>query len=89
VVQWLKERSERQNRLEAASKYASGKLVAPETRPFVWLSDVDGADFSRLSMSPRDAAPALRLREIRNLRVSGSRGLSDTFIDHVTEGRIP
>ena len=54
-----------------------------------WLSDVDGANFSKLSLSPRDAAPALRLREIRNLRVSGSRGLSDTFIDHVTDGRIP
>ena len=63
--------------------------IQTDARPFVWLSDVDGADFSRLSLSPRDEAPALRLREIRNLRVSGSRGLSDTFIDHVTDGRIP
>ena len=30
VVQWQKQRSERQDRLEAASKYARGKLVAPE-----------------------------------------------------------
>ena len=30
MVQWQKQRSERQDRLEAASKYARGKLVAPE-----------------------------------------------------------
>ena len=63
--------------------------IQTDARPFVWLSDVDGADFSRLSLSPRDAAPAVRLREIRNLRVSGSRGLPDAFLDHVTDGRIP
>ena len=63
--------------------------IQTDARPFVWLSDVDGADFSRLSMSPRDAVPALRLREIRNLRVSGSRGLPDALLDDVTNGRIP
>jgi malonate decarboxylase alpha subunit len=30
VSRWQKQRSERQNRLETASKYASGKLVAPQ-----------------------------------------------------------
>jgi parallel beta-helix repeat protein len=63
--------------------------IQTDARPFVWLSDVDGADFSRLSLSPRDAVPALRLREIRNLRVSGSRGLPDALFDHVTDGRVP
>ena len=63
--------------------------IQTDARPFVWLSDVDGADFSKLNLSPRDEAPALRLREIRNLRVSGSQGLSETFIDHLTDGRIP
>jgi hypothetical protein len=63
--------------------------IQKDARPFVWLSDVDGADFSRLSLSPLDAVPALRLREIRNLRVSRSRGISDTLLDHVTDGRIP
>ena len=63
--------------------------IQTDARPFVWLSDVDGADFSKLNLSPRDEAPALRLREISNLRVSGSQGLSETFIDHVTDGRIP
>ncbi|MGO9396528.1 MAG: glycoside hydrolase family 28 protein [Xanthobacteraceae bacterium] len=63
--------------------------IQTDARPFVWLSDVDGVDFSRLSLSPRDAVPALRLREIRNLRISGSRGLPDTLLDHVTDGRIP
>jgi hypothetical protein len=30
VGQWRKQRSERQTRLQAASKYASGKLVSAE-----------------------------------------------------------
>ena len=53
--------------------------IHTDARPFVWLSDVDGVNFSRLSLSPRDAVPALRLREIRNLRISGSRGLPDNI----------
>jgi hypothetical protein len=63
--------------------------IRTDARPFVWLSDVDRADFSRLSLSPRDSIPALRLHEIRNLRVSGSRGLPDTFFDHVTDAQFP
>jgi 2-polyprenyl-6-methoxyphenol hydroxylase-like FAD-dependent oxidoreductase len=46
--------------------------IQKDARPFVWLSDVDGADFSRLSLSPLDAVPALRLREIRNLLSQGA-----------------
>ena len=63
--------------------------IHTDARPFVWLSDVDGVDFSQLSLSPRDAVPALRLHDIRNLQISGSRGLPDTLLDHVTDGRIP
>jgi polygalacturonase len=63
--------------------------IQTDARPFVWLSDVDRADFSRLSLSPRDGIPALRLHEISNLRVSGSRGLPDTFFDHVTDAQFP
>ena len=42
--------------------------IQTDARPFVWLSDVDGVDFSQLSLSPPHAVPALRLREIRHLR---------------------
>jgi hypothetical protein len=55
----------------------------------VWLSDVDGADFSLLNLSPLGAAPALHMHEIRNLRVSASRGLPDTLLSRVTDGRFP
>ena len=48
--------------------------IQTDARPFVWLSDVDGADFSRLSLSPRNAGPSLRLCGIRNLQISRSRG---------------
>jgi hypothetical protein len=63
--------------------------VQPDARPFVWLSDVDAADFSSLTVSPWGAVPALRLRGTRNLRVSGSRGLPDFLLDRVTEGSFP
>jgi polygalacturonase len=63
--------------------------VQTDARPFVWLSDVDGADFSLLNLSPLGAAPALHMHEIRNLRVSASRGLPDTLLSRVTDGRFP
>jgi polygalacturonase len=63
--------------------------IQTDARPFVWLSDVDGADFSRLSLSLRDSIPALRLHETSKLRVSGSRGLPDMFFDHVTDAQVP
>jgi polygalacturonase len=55
--------------------------IQTDARPFVWLGDVDGADFSRLSLSPRDSIPALRLHETSKLRVSRSLGLPDMFFD--------
>jgi hypothetical protein len=48
--------------------------VAPDPRPFVWLSDVDRIEFSNLNFSLRDDVPALRIRETHNLQVSSSRG---------------
>jgi len=63
--------------------------VELDPRPFVWLSDVDRVEFSDLSLPPRDSAPALRLRETRNLRVSRSRGLSNASLKYVADGQYP
>jgi polygalacturonase len=63
--------------------------IQPDARPFVWLSDVDGADFSTLTVSPRPGVPALRLHETRSLRVSRSRGLPDFLLNRVTDGSLP
>jgi polygalacturonase len=60
--------------------------IEPDPRPFVWLSDVDGVEFSSLNLPPQDGVPALR-HEVRNLRVSESRGLSDTLLNYVRDGR--
>jgi hypothetical protein len=37
--------------------------IQTDSRPFAWLSDVDGADFSGLNLTPRDNVPALRLHD--------------------------
>jgi polygalacturonase len=60
-----------------------------DARPFVWLGDVTGADFSGLNLSPLAGVPALRLHETRSLRVSASRGLPDVALDRVADGRLP
>jgi len=63
--------------------------IAPDPRPFVWLSDVDRIEFSDLNCSPRDDIPALRMRETYNLQISRSRGLSDTLLKYVRRGQYP
>jgi polygalacturonase len=60
-----------------------------DARAFVWLSDVDGADFSALRLSPRGDVPALRLHESRNVRIADSRGLPDRLLDQVKDGSFP
>jgi polygalacturonase len=63
--------------------------IAPDARPFVWLSDVDRIEFSGLDFSPRDDVTALRMHETHNLQVSRSRRLSDTVLEYVSDGRYP
>ena len=63
--------------------------IQTDRRPFVWLSDVDGATFSLLNLSPRHGLPALRLHATSNLTVSMSPGLPNTSLGHVTNGRFP
>ena len=60
-----------------------------DARAFVWLGDVDGADFSALRLSPRGGVPALRLHESRNVRIADSRGLPDRLLDQVKDGAFP
>ena len=60
-----------------------------DRRPFVWLSDVDGATFSHLNLSPRIGLAALRLHATSNLTVSMSPGLPDTSLGQVTDGQFP
>jgi polygalacturonase len=63
--------------------------IQTDRRPFVWLSDVDGATFSLLNLSTRHDLPALRLHAARNLTVSMSPGLPDTKLGEVTDGQFP
>jgi len=60
-----------------------------DARAFVWLGDVDGADFSALRLLPRGGVPALRLHESRNVRIADSRGLPDRLLDQVEDGAFP
>ena len=57
---------------------------APDARPAVWLSDIDGADFFRLKL-PRHSGqgPMFDLRGVREFRVFASRGVADTTLDAV------
>jgi polygalacturonase len=70
------------HRVEIASTRA-------DERPFIWLGDVEGADFSGLTLSPRRGVPALHLRRTGKLRISASAGLPDTSLDQVNEGQFP
>ncbi|HEY4043628.1 MAG TPA: hypothetical protein VGM32_17515 [Rhodopila sp.] len=71
-------------------EFANVKIVsaAPDARSIFWLRDVDGADFSRIDLSHRGNAAAFRLDAVRELRVSGSRGVPDTFLPSVTYQEI-
>jgi polygalacturonase len=63
--------------------------IQSDRRPFVWLSDVDGATFSLLNLSPQLGLPALRLHATSNFTVSMSPGLPNTSLGQVTDGQFP
>jgi hypothetical protein len=63
--------------------------IQSDRRPFVWLSDVDGATFSLLNLSPQLGLPALRLHATNNFTVSMSPGLPNTSLGQVTDGQFP
>ena len=63
--------------------------IQADARPFVWLGDVEGGDFSGLKLSPLVGVPALRLHDTRSLRISASPGFPDVSLDWVADGRLP
>jgi hypothetical protein len=70
-------------------RHLEATSIAPDQRPFVWLSDVDRIEFSGLNVSPRDDVPVLQMHETHNLQVSKSRGLSDILLKYVSDGQYP
>jgi polygalacturonase len=63
--------------------------VADDARPYVWLSDVDRANFIGVKLPPEGGAPAFRMYQTHRLRISGSAPLADVSLEHVTSGLFP
>jgi polygalacturonase len=55
----------------------------PDSRPAFWLNDVEGADFFRVKTGKVQSAATFKLRDVRDFRVFGSRGIKD-----VTEEKV-
>lgn len=53
----------------------------PDERPVFWLHDVEGADFFRVKTPRMRTSPAFFLKDVRDFRVSASRGLKDAAIE--------
>ena len=70
------------NHLEIAS-------AAPDARPFVWLGDVDRADFFFLRLPPDATAPAFQFTNVRHVRVENSTPLADITVAAVAHGKLP
>jgi polygalacturonase len=58
-----------------------------DQRPSFWLDDVEAADFFRIK-APRPA-PLFLLRDVKDLRVFGSRGIKDTVLENVQQRELP
>ncbi|HEU5403171.1 MAG TPA: glycoside hydrolase family 28 protein [Terriglobales bacterium] len=58
-------------------------------RPAFWLKDVDGADFFRVKGPVAAVAPVFALQEVRDFRVSASRGVKDTMLDKTRHAELP
>jgi polygalacturonase len=62
--------------------------AAGDARPVFWLDDVEGADFHRLRLPRGRTAPAFRLTDVSDFRVSASRDLGDVALDQVSYRQI-
>ncbi len=62
-------------------------LQKPDARPVIWMEDVDDADFFRLSV-PKGHEAAFALKNCKDIRVTGSRRIKDTCIDHAIDQRL-
>jgi polygalacturonase len=65
------------------------KSLVADARAFVWLEDVEGADFSGLRVSPLGGAAVMRLREVRRLQIKASPPLAEGLWNHVARARLP
>jgi hypothetical protein len=54
---------------------------AADARPAFWLMDVDGADFFRVKVPRKSAAPAFNLNDVKEFRVFGSKYLKDAVYE--------
>ena len=54
----------------------------PDMRPALWLHDVDGADFFRVKTGVGASPRNFLLNDVRDFRVFGSRGISDTKLEN-------
>ncbi|HEY4356579.1 MAG TPA: glycoside hydrolase family 28 protein [Acidobacteriaceae bacterium] len=63
------------------------KTAQTDARPAFWLNDIQGADFFRVKTT---SGPENRfaMRNIRDFRVFGSRGIADLELDQVAEKRL-
>ena len=64
------------------------ETIEPDTRPAIVLMDAEDIRFDGLSISNAASTPALELRGVRNLQVSGSSGLKDLRIKHADNKTI-
>jgi cytolysin (calcineurin-like family phosphatase) len=60
---------------------------AADSRPTFWLQDVVGADFFRVRAA-QGTAPTFDLRQVKDFRSFGSRGLPDVAIESVEERKM-
>jgi polygalacturonase len=60
-------------------------IETADARPAFWLMDVDGADFFRVKVPRLSSAPAFRLQNVEDFRVSKSKYLKDAKYDRSEE----
>jgi polygalacturonase len=61
----------------------------PDSRPALWLNDVDGADFFRIKAPRQNGVPIFQLNNVQDFRVLASRGVKDASIDKVEHQELP
>lgn len=60
-------------------------MRAPDARPVFWMDHVDGADLFRIKTPRAHKASVFALRDVRDFRVTASRGVGDAYIESVVQ----
>lgn len=60
----------------------------PDARPVFRMDHVDGADLFRIKTPRGGVAPVFALRDVRDFRVTASRGVADTYIEKAPQTDI-